>query len=210
MINIESLVYTVPAALIAITLHEYAHGYVSYKLGDPTPKQMGRLSLNPFAHLDPIGTLCLIFFHFGWAKPVCVNPYYYKDQKKGMVLVGLAGPLMNFILAFISALFMAIIIKKTGGYVGSFTYYLFNFLNVCYVLNIGLGVFNLIPFPPLDGAKIVGGLLPEHIYFNFMKYEMYGQLIIFGLLAFGALDKPLAILRSGVDWIIWGITNLII
>lgn len=210
MINIESLVYTVPAALIAITLHEYAHGYVSYKLGDPTPKQMGRLSLNPFAHLDPIGTLCLIFFHFGWAKPVCVNPYYYKDQKKGMVLVGLAGPLMNFILAFISALFMAIIIKKTGGYVGSFTYYLFNFLNVCYVLNIGLGVFNLIPFPPLDGAKIVGGLLPEHIYFNFMKYERYGQLIIFGLLAFGALDKPLAILRSGVDWIIWGITNLII
>ena len=210
MINIESLVYTIPAALIAITLHEYAHGYVSYKLGDPTPKQMGRLSLNPFAHLDPIGTLCLIFFHFGWAKPVCVNPYYYKDQKKGMVLVGLAGPLMNFILAFISALFMAIIIKKTGGYVGSFTYYLFNFLNVCYVLNIGLGVFNLIPFPPLDGAKIVGGLLPEHIYFNFMKYERYGQLIIFGLLAFGALDKPLAILRSGVDWIIWGITNLII
>lgn len=210
MINIESLVYTIPAALIAITLHEYAHGYVSYKLGDPTPKQMGRLSLNPFAHLDPIGTLCLIFFHFGWAKPVCVNPYYYKDQKKGMVLVGLAGPLMNFILAFISALFMAIIIKKTGGYVGNFSYYLFNFLNVCYVLNIGLGVFNLIPFPPLDGAKIVGGLLPEHIYFNFMKYERYGQLIVFGLLAFGALDKPLAILRSGVDWIIWGITNLII
>ena len=210
MINIESLVYTIPAALIAITLHEYAHGYVSYKLGDPTPKQMGRLSLNPFAHLDPIGTLCLIFFHFGWAKPVCVNPYYYKNQKRGMVLVGLAGPLMNFILAFVSALFMAIIMKKTGGYVGSFTYYLFNFLNVCYVLNIGLGVFNLIPFPPLDGAKIVGGLLPEHIYFNFMKYERYGQLIIFGLLAFGALDKPLAILRSGVDWIIWGITNLII
>lgn len=210
MINIESLVYTIPAALIAITLHEYAHGYVSYKLGDPTPKQMGRLSLNPLAHLDPIGTLCLVFFHFGWAKPVCVNPYYYKNQKKGMILVGLAGPLMNFILAFVSALFMAIIMKKTGGYVGSFTYYLFNFLNVCYVLNIGLGVFNLIPFPPLDGAKIVGGLLPDHIYFNFMKYERYGQLIIFGLLAFGALDKPLAILRRGVDWIIWGITNLII
>lgn len=210
MINIESLVYTIPAALIAITLHEYAHGYVSYKLGDPTPKQMGRLSLNPLAHLDPIGTLCLVFFHFGWAKPVCVNPYYYKNQKKGMILVGLAGPLMNFILAFVSALFMAIIMKKTGGYVGSFTYYLFNFLNVCYVLNIGLGVFNLIPFPPLDGAKIVGGLLPDHIYFNFMKYERYGQLIIFGLLAFGALDKPLAILRRGVDWIIWGITKLII
>lgn len=210
MINIESLVYTIPAALIAITLHEYAHGYVSYKLGDPTPKQMGRLSLNPLAHLDPIGTLCLVFFHFGWAKPVCVNPYYYKNPKKGMILVGLAGPLMNFILAFVSALFMAIIMKKTGGYVGSFTYYLFNFLNVCYVLNIGLGVFNLIPFPPLDGAKIVGGLLPDHIYFNFMKYERYGQLIIFGLLAFGALDKPLAILRRGVDWIIWGITNLII
>ena len=90
------LLYTIPAVVIAISLHEAAHGLMSYKLGDPTPQKDGRLSLNPLKHFDPMGTLCLIFFHFGWAKPVQVNPRYYKNKKMGMVLVSLAGPLMNF------------------------------------------------------------------------------------------------------------------
>ncbi|WP_346892816.1 site-2 protease family protein [Clostridium sp. UBA871] len=101
--NIKELIYLIPAILIAVSLHEFAHGYVSYKLGDPTPKVTGRLSLNPLAHLDPVGTLCLLFFRFGWAKPVQVNPYYYKDKRKGMALVGLAGPMMNFLIALICA-----------------------------------------------------------------------------------------------------------
>lgn len=211
MDTLQNYLYIVPAALIAITLHEYAHGYVSYKLGDPTPAQTGRLSLNPMAHLDLMGTLCLILFKFGWAKPVQVNPYYYKNKKSGMVLVGIAGPAMNFLIALICAIVMSIIIKVTrGNTVSASIYALFKFINISYILNIGLGVFNLIPFPPLDGAKIVGGLLPENLYFKWMKYEKYGQLVVFGLLALGFLDMPLGIMRSVVEKVLWTITKLII
>lgn len=211
MDTLQNYLYIVPAALIAITLHEYAHGYVSYKLGDPTPAQTGRLSLNPMAHLDLVGTLCLILFKFGWAKPVQVNPYYYKNKKSGMVLVGIAGPAMNFLIALICAIVMSIIIKVTrGNTVSASVYALFKFINISYILNIGLGVFNLIPFPPLDGAKIVGGLLPENLYFKWMKYEKYGQLVVFGLLALGFLDMPLGVMRGFVEKVLWTITKLII
>ena len=112
MLNIiQDLIYTVPAVLIAICFHEFAHGLVSYKLGDPTPKYEGRLSLNPLNHLDPVGTLALILFHFGWAKPVMVNPQYYRNKKIGMVEVALAGPLMNFFIAFIFLFLYAIFYK---------------------------------------------------------------------------------------------------
>ncbi|MEW8995672.1 site-2 protease family protein [Clostridium sp.] len=208
--NIKELIYLIPAILIAVSLHEFAHGYASYKLGDPTPKATGRLSLNPLAHLDPVGTICLLFFHFGWAKPVQVNPYYYKDKRRGMALVGLAGPMMNFLIALICAFAIEIILKVTGGYGGDVILFMFNLLNYTYIINIGLGVFNLIPFPPLDGAKIVGALLPEEKYFKYMKYERYGQLIIFALLMSNFLDGPLMIARKGIDKIIWGIVNLFI
>ncbi|WP_346939827.1 site-2 protease family protein [uncultured Clostridium sp.] len=208
--NIKELIYLIPAILIAVSLHEFAHGYVSYKLGDPTPKATGRLSLNPLAHLDPVGTICLLFFHFGWAKPVQVNPYYYKDKRRGMALVGLAGPMMNFLIALICAFAIEIILKVTGGYGGDVILFMFNLFNYTYIINIGLGVFNLIPFPPLDGAKIIGALLPEEKYFKFMKYERYGQLIIFALLMSNFLDGPLMIARKGIDKIIWGIVNLFI
>ena len=106
-------IYIIPAALIAIMLHEIAHGLVSYWLGDPTPKRQGRLSLNPAKHLDPLGTVCLIFFHVGWAKPVMVNPEYYKNKKWGMALVALAGPVTNFILSVVSIFIFGFIIKLT-------------------------------------------------------------------------------------------------
>ncbi len=197
---VEQLIYSVPAA---ICLHEYAHGLVSYLCGDPTPKRGGRLSLNPLHHLDPVGTLCLIFFHFGWAKPVMVNPNYYKKRKLGMVLVAIAGPLTNFIIAFLSMLGMGIIIKQTGGYASDVTVYIFTFLNYLAIINIGLGSFNLIPFPPLDGSKIVGALLPEDKYFGFMRYERYGQGILMLLLVTNILDKPLDFIHSGITNGIW-------
>lgn len=200
---VEQLIYSVPAVLIAICLHEYAHGWVSYLCGDPTPKRGGRLSLNPLHHLDPVGTLCLIFFHFGWAKPVMVNPNYYKKRKLGMVLVAIAGPLTNFIIAFLSMLGMGIIIKQTGGYASDVTVYIFTFLNYLAIINIGLGSFNLIPFPPLDGSKIVGALLPEDKYFGFMRYERYGQGILMLLLVTNILDKPLDFIHSGITNGIW-------
>jgi len=201
--------YTLPAVLIAISMHEFAHGYVSHRLGDPTPKQMGRLSVNPLAHLDPVGTLCLLIFHFGWAKPVGVNPYYYKNRKKGMVMVSLAGPIMNFFIAFLSIGAMGLILKTTGGYAGEFIIYIFNFLNYLFIINIGLGVFNLIPVPPLDGSKVVGAILPEEKYFKYMKYERYGMIILIGLLYLGILNLPLNIIRGGISQFMWTVVNFI-
>lgn len=208
--DVKELIYFIPAILIAVSLHEFAHGYVSYKLGDPTPKATGRLSLNPLAHLDPVGTLCLLLFYFGWAKPVQVNPYYYKDKRKGMALVGLAGPMMNFLIALICAFAMEIILKMTGGYAGDVTVFIFKLFQYTYTISIGLGVFNLIPFPPLDGSKIVGALLPEEKYFKYMKYERYGQLILFGLLMSNLLDRPLDMVIKAINGVMWGIVNLFI
>jgi len=185
---IEKLIYTVPAVLIAICFHEFAHGFVSYKLGDPSPRRSGRLSLNPLHHLDPIGTFALIFFGFGWAKPVMVDPRYYEDKKSGMVKVALAGPMMNFCIAFLCLLIFTTQVKFDF-YFGD---YIATLLVVTAQINIGLGVFNLIPVPPLDGSKVLGAILPEDKYFSYMRYEMYGQFIIILLLYMGFFDGILS------------------
>lgn len=173
--NLTTILLNVPATLIALSVHELAHGYVSYKLGDPTAKMQGRLTLNPFAHLDLIGTLLMIFTGFGWAKPVQINPMYYKDRTKGMAITAAAGPVSNFILAFVGMLvgfLLAIILSKFGvsmdvvGWVLRFTS-VFAQLNLCFM------VFNLIPFPPLDGFKIFGTLLPRNFYYRVLQNEQY-------------------------------------
>lgn len=172
--------YIIPAALIAIVCHELSHGLISYLLGDPTPKEQGRLSLNPAKHLDLFGTLCLIFFGFGWAKPVRVDPRYYKNPKWGMALVALGGPLANFIIALISGLAVTLI-QNYAPYT-EFYNILFNFFLYLMIINIGLGTFNLIPIPPLDGSKIIGAILPDTAYVQYMKYQKYGMIFIIGLL----------------------------
>lgn len=202
----RELIITVVAVLIAISMHELSHGYVSYKLGDPTPKAEGRLSLNPFAHLDIMGTLCLIFFNFGWAKPVKVNPYYYKNHKLGMVLVAIAGPIMNFIIAFLSIMGLGIIIKVSNGYLGNISYNIYIFLQYLALINIGLGSFNLIPVPPLDGSKVLGAIIPEDKYFSYMKFEKYGYIVLMLLLFIGVLDAPLGYVR---EFIINGMMGLV-
>ncbi len=174
--NMTEYLYIIPAALIAIVLHEMAHGYVSYWLGDPTPKAQGRLSINPLKHIDPMGILFLILFRVGWAKPVMVNPRYYKNEKWGTALVSLAGPLMNFIIAFVSIFFYVLIVKNVT--YTEFLNYLVTFLFYLAILNIGLGVFNLIPLPPLDGSKIIGAILPEQAYYQYMKYQKYGMIFL--------------------------------
>lgn len=183
--NLTDYIYIVVAALFAIILHEIAHGLVSTWLGDPTPKRQGRLSLNPLKHLDPIGTLCLIFFHVGWAKPVVVNPDYYKNKKRGMALVALAGPLMNFLLAIFSIIIMAIFVKVNA--YSKVLIIIYNFLLYFSVINLGLGLFNLIPIPPLDGSRILGAFLKDDTYEQYMKYERYGFIIIAILLALSSL-----------------------
>lgn len=172
--------YIIPAALIAIMCHELTHGLFSYMQGDPTPKEQGRLSLNPAKHLDLFGTLCLIFLGFGWAKPVQVDPRYYKNPKWGMALVALGGPLANFVIAFLSGLIL-ILIEFYVPY-SDFSMILYNFFLYLIIINVGLGLFNLIPIPPLDGSKIIGAILPESSYHQYMKYQKYGMFFIIGLL----------------------------
>ncbi len=159
------LLLSAPGVLIAITFHEFAHGFAAYKLGDNTAKNEGRLSLNPFAHLDPIGTLLLLVAGFGWGKPVHVNPRNYTrkmSMEKGEAIVSFAGPLMNFILAIIFTLIYCAIYKFAGlQFIKSNVGYIIMLLiSSTIAINIGLGVFNLIPLPPLDGSKIIMPFLP--------------------------------------------------
>lgn len=159
-----ALILTVPGVLLAITFHEFAHAYIATKLGDDTPINQGRLNLNPFSHIDPIGFVLLLFVGFGWGKPVAINPRNFNrkySQTAGEAIVAVAGPAMNFILAIVFTLIYCALYKFAYGFiittVGSI---LFSMIQYAIVMNIGLGIFNLIPLPPLDGSKILIHFLP--------------------------------------------------
>ncbi|MBQ2696066.1 MAG: site-2 protease family protein [Clostridia bacterium] len=165
------------------------HGFGAYFLGDKTAKSMGRLSLNPLRHLDPVGAICLLLFGFGWAKPVIVNPMYFKKPKRDMALVSLAGPVSNFILAFLGILIFKLLSMTMFFYGESILVeVVFSFISNMVWLNIGLGVFNLIPIPPLDGSKIFLQWLPSRVYYDIMRYESLGWIILMVALALGVLD----------------------
>ena len=187
---IDTLI-TVPMVLIALMFHELAHGFVSIKLGDPTPRMQGRMTLNPLAHLDLVGTILMIFTGFGWAKPVQINPRYYKDPKKGMAITALAGPLMNFMLAILAMLLYGIyfiIVNKTGLMAGAM--YSVGYLVMRFVtLNLCFMVFNFIPIPPLDGSRVLGIFLSNRAYFKVQEYERYSFLILILLSATGTFNR---------------------
>ena len=205
-------IMTIPVVLISLCFHELSHGYIANKLGDPTARIYGRLTMNPLSHLDPIGTISMMLFGIGWAKPVPVNPMNFKNPKKGMAITGLAGPVSNLILAFTSLLSFRIIdafAKLNFELDGGIIYYYRNasysildfialFLIVNTFLNISLAVFNLIPIPPFDGSRIFYFLLPDKYYFSVMKYERIIMLITMVVLFGGALDLPLSYAREGV------------
>ncbi len=186
MTGILSLLISVFCVLLSISIHEFAHGYMAYKLGDDTARVMGRLSVNPLHHLDPIGALCLLFFHFGWAKPVPVNPSKFTKVKikTGMVLTAIAGPLANFILGFIAMILLRVVILYMADF--AVAELLFIILYTLIIMNVGLGLFNLIPIPPLDGSKVLNALLPARIYFKIMQYERYGTLLLILFIWFGS------------------------
>lgn len=200
----EKLLYvliSVFCVLLSLTLHEFGHGLAAYAMGDKTAKSSGRLSLNPIDHLDPIGALCLFLFGFGWAKPVPVNPYNFKYKKGGMVLTSLAGPITNFIIAFIAMLIMTIIGNVSFSSCGIGFDLASVFYNVCYyllIMNLGLGIFNLIPIPPLDGSKVVGAVLPTDLYFNYMRYERFGFIILIILINMPFFDTILNACLNGI------------
>jgi Zn-dependent protease len=181
---------SLPSILIALTIHECAHGYAAYKLGDPTAKITGRLSINPLRHLDPIGFLCMLIFGFGWAKPVPINTRYFKNPKRDMALSSLAGPVSNLLLAFAGTFVYRVVyavINTTGAdFYFSPGYFLLVFLQMFCTLNIGLGIFNMLPIPPLDGSRVFLTLLPQKLYFGIMKYENYIMIAMFILIFAGS------------------------
>ena len=193
------------AALIALTVHEYSHAYAAYKLGDDTAKNFGRLTLNPIKHIDPYGAICMILFHIGWAKPVPINARNFKDPRKGMAISSAAGPASNLVLGFFSAfvyLLVFSLVKDIRFESENFTFNLLvnllNFLLVFHQINIGLGLFNLLPIPPFDGSRLAYVFLPEKIYFGIMKYE---RQIYIGVLVWLVLGDYFAMAVRSVPFI---------
>ena len=187
MQKLLSLLVSVPGLLLCLSLHEAAHGYTAYRLGDPTAKNAGRLTLDPLKHLDPVGTICLLFFHVGWAKPVPVNTWYFKNPRRDTALVSLAGPVSNFLLAAVLLFIRQFLIFSSVMPV----YVLGLMVHYAAIMSIGLGVFNLIPVPPLDGSKILFSFLPWQQAAKYAKYEQYIQFGLLVLLFVGVLDIPL-------------------
>ena len=202
--SLIQLLLRVVAVLFCIVFHEVSHSVAAWLLGDPTAKRQHRLSLNPLRHIDPFGALMMLLVGFGWAKPVPVDMRYFKKPKIGMAITALAGPLSNFILAYVMMLlayiFLGIFVVIEAPYSGV-TQGILDFCIMTASLSIGLGVFNLIPFPPLDGSKILGVLLPDRIYYKILRYEFAGTIILMALLWLGVLDVPLYAARSFVsEW----------
>ena len=192
------------SVFLCLTVHETCHGAAAYALGDPTAKRMHRLSLNPLRHIDWFGLAMMVLCGFGWAKSVPVDPRYFKKPKEGMALTALAGPVSNFVLAVVLMLGSRVIYNHV-----SYTelwQQVFTFLLNTAVLSIGLGLFNLIPLPPLDGSKVLGALLSDRAYFTLMRYERYGMLVLI-LLSFTNIGGGL--LSRAIMAVYTGLVNLI-
>ncbi len=186
--QILELILSLPPLLLALTVHEYFHGYVAYRMGDPTAKFAGRLTFNPLKHIDPIGFIAFIIFRFGWAKPVPINPYNFYNYKKGIIFTSIAGPLSNFFLAFIFGILLRIL-APGAGHMDLSPLWLMLQLGIIY--NLILCAFNLIPIPPLDGSKVLFNLLPPR-YNNLEIYlERYGFILLIGLIFIDNLGVPI-------------------
>lgn len=194
--KISSLLYSLPGIILAFTVHEFSHGLAAYIMGDKTAKQYGRLTLNPIAHIDPLGFLCLVVTRrFGWAKPVPVNDMNFKNRKRGMLLVSLAGPVSNFFTAFMLALFYALFYDKMSDGLTSM-------FQIAYIINLSIGVFNLIPIPPLDGFNILDAFLSNKQRFIMRRYAIYSNIIIIILIFSGIIGSILGPVIVALDWFI--------
>lgn len=191
-------------------VHEFAHAYAAHKLGDDTAKLSGRLTLNPLAHIDFSGLALIVLFGFGYARAVPVNPRNFKDSKKGMAITAIAGPVANLIMAFV---FLAVGDTLAYFLTGNVVIAISNFFLLAGIINVNLTVFNLIPIPPLDGSRILGLLIPDKYYYKIMRYERQIMVVVFVLLFFGFLTRPLQIMSNfvcnGMNTVIYFILNLV-
>lgn len=215
------MILSLPAILLSLSVHEASHGYAAYKLGDPTAKNLGRLTLNPLKHINIFGFICMLFFHVGWANPVPINTRNFKNSRKGMAISAAAGPLSNLCLAIILTILLRLVMIPLESIIDNtietyiFTTEVFAHLhaNTTYTilsllaiilylgisLNLNLMIFNLIPLPPLDGSRIAYMFLPTNIYFKVMQYEQYIMIGFIVLLASGIVNLPLETFTSGIS-----------
>jgi Zn-dependent protease len=201
----ENLIFLLPSLLLAITVHEFAHAWVSHRLGDPTPRYNQRITLNPLAHIDPLGMITLLLFGFGWGKAVEINPSYYRNQRQGMLLVSVAGPVSNVVTAFVLMLGFVALLTMNPLLQGSFAAQL---LSTAFSINIVLAVFNMLPVPPLDGSKVLASLLPRKYSYHFQSMaQQWGFFILIALMATGLIGS---ILRPLTNALLNGMLQVII
>ena len=190
---LTNILLSIIPALICITLHELSHGFVAYKLGDTTAKDAGRLTLNPIKHLDIMGILMMVVFHFGWAKPVPVNMYRFKNPKQGMAITAVAGPLANVVITIVFLFLYGLLFRSLGEH-----NYLMEMIYLTAYLSISFAIFNIIPISPLDGSKVLFSVLPSERYDQLMRYERYGMILMLLLVASGVLGRPLS---TACSWV---------
>ena len=205
----EILIRVIPS-LLCITLHELAHGFTAYALGDDTAKNAGRLTLNPIKHLDPMGLLMMVIFRFGYAKPVPVNMMKFRNPKRGMAVTALAGPMSNVVIAAVFLFFYGLFLPGLYGK-GEAAQIVLEMLQTTYYLSLAMGVFNLLPIPPLDGSKVLFSLLSDEGYLKLMQVERYGFIILAVLLYTGLLSRPLTwLVTHGLELLLplanWGLS----
>ncbi len=214
--SMKDFLFLLPGLLIALSAHEFSHGYIAYKLGDNTARNLGRLTMNPLKHIDPFGLLAMILVHFGWAKPVPVNMRNFKKPRRDIALVSLAGPVSNLLLGFIGLLLLnmmnAIVYRYLleiyqSDFWQGMVPNIYTMIGYFIRLNVGLGIFNLIPLPPLDGSKIPYSLLPGKLSLVLMRYERYLSMFVFFLLITGWVVTPL--MEALVGYIINGMQSII-